>query len=117
MPSSTKSDSDDEFPASYRRLQARLGKAGWMALGSVIERNKPGQGGPRYQWSRKVAGKTITVALSKEQFDWLQSAIANQREISKALEEMHRQALTYMWKHLPGVIRRKPLSDKTMGVN
>jgi hypothetical protein len=60
-----------------------LGQTGWVALGSVMERNKPGQGGPRYQWSRRVAGKTVTVALSKEQFEWLKAAIANQRETTK----------------------------------
>jgi hypothetical protein len=103
--------------APYRRLQKRLGQTGWVALGSVMERNKPGQGGPRYQWSRRVAGKTVTVALSKEQFEWLKAAIANQRETTKTLEEMHRLALQHMWKHLPSTSRRKTLSDSTLGVN
>ncbi len=117
MPKRSKSDSEGEFPASYRRLQAQLSKVGWLAMGSVVERNKPGQGGPRYQWSRKVDGKTVTVALSKEQFEWLHAAIAGQREVSKTLEEMHRQALQYMWPHLPDISRRKPLSEKALGVN
>ena len=71
----------DRFPAAYQQLRQRLAQTGWIALGSLLERNQPGQGGPRYQWSRRVGGKTITVALSAEQFAWLEPAIANQREL------------------------------------
>ena len=88
-----------------------------MALGSVVERNKPGQGGPRYQWTRRVEGKTITVALSAEQFAWLKQAIANQRKAWDILAQMHQLTLAYMWKNLPGTSRRKKLSNKTLGVN
>jgi hypothetical protein len=35
------------------------------ALGYVQDRG-PGAGGPCYQWTRKVKGKTLSVALSKE---------------------------------------------------
>src|SRR5215475_7285087 len=90
-----------QLPASYRRLLARLQQIGWIALGSVVERNLPGQGGPRYQWSRRVEGKTITVALSAEQFIWLKAAIANQRKASQLLSQMHKLSLQYMWKNLP----------------
>jgi hypothetical protein len=104
-------------PAAYRRLQARLGRMGWLALGSVLERGQPGQGGPRYQWSRRVQGKTVTVALSAEQFAWLQKALANQRKVESLLSQMHRLTLDYMWNHLPSTSRRKPLSKKTLGIN
>ena len=103
--------------AEYRRLLESLGQSGWVALGSVLERNKPGQGGPRYQWSRRVEGKTITVALSEEQFVWLQEAIANQRKVWKTLEQMHQLTLKYMWEHLPSTARRKTLSNRTLGLN
>ena len=63
------------------RRKKKLPKLGWIALGSLVERNQPGQGGPRYQWSRRVGAKTVTVALSAEQFEWLQHAIANQRKV------------------------------------
>jgi hypothetical protein len=108
---------DPVFRAQYRRLQKRLSKTGWVAIGSVLERNQPGQGGPRYQWSRRVSGKTVTVALSKEQFAWLQAAIAEQREIWRTLEQMQQMTLQYMWKHLPNTARRKRLSKKTLGIN
>jgi len=105
-------------PAAYRRLRARLlGQIGWLALGSVLERRLPGQGGPRYQWSRRVEGKTVTVALSAQQFAWLKSAIANQRKAWDLLSRMHQLTLKYMWKHLPSTSRRKKLSRKTLGLN
>jgi hypothetical protein len=108
---------DAPLPASYRRLRARLEQIGWLALGSVLERKLPGQGGPRYQWSRRVEGKTVTVALSAEQFAWLKRAIANQRKAESLLSQMHQLTLDYMWKHLPSTLRRKRLSKKTLGLN
>jgi hypothetical protein len=105
------------LPAAYRRLRARLERVGWLALGSVLERKLPGGGGPRYQWSRRVQGKTVTVALSPEQFTWLKAAIANQREVESLLDQMHQLTLDYMWKHLPSTSRRKRLSNKTLGLN
>jgi len=77
----------------------------------------PGKGGPRYQWSRRVEGKTVTVALSAEQFAWLKSAIANQRQMWKLLDQMNQLTLDYMWKNLPSTTRRKRLSNKTLGLN
>jgi len=105
------------LPPEFRQLQARLSQIGWVALGSVLERNQPGQGGPRYQWSRRVAGKTVTVALSAEQFAWLKQAIARQREVGEILERMHQLSLEYMWKNIPSTTRRKRLSKRTLGVN
>jgi hypothetical protein len=107
----------DGLPAEYRRLQQRLARTGWIALGSLVERNRPGQGGPRYQWSRRVEGKTITVALSAEQFRWLKAAVANQRQVAQILERMQHLALAYLWKNLPNPTRRKRLSNRTLGLN
>jgi hypothetical protein len=112
-----KAVAEQPLSAAYRRLRSRLEQIGWIALGSVLERNLPGQGGPRYQWSRRVQGKTITVALSQEQFAWLRHAIANQRKVESLLSQMHQSALNYMWKHLPSTSRRKRLSKKTLGLN
>jgi hypothetical protein len=55
---------NDNLPDEYVRLLKQLSSIGWIALGSLIERNKPGQGGPRYQWSRRVGRKTVTLALT-----------------------------------------------------
>ena len=47
-----------------------LGRAHWISEGYVQDRG-PGAGGPCYQWTRKVRGKTVSVALSREQYEWL----------------------------------------------
>jgi len=112
-----KSAADAQLPTAYQRLRARLAQVGWLALGSILERKLPGQGGPRYQWSRRVQGKTVTVALSPEQFAWLKRAIAHQRQVEDLLSQLHQIALAYMWKNLPSTSRRKKLSKKTLGVN
>ena len=112
-----KTNAKSGFPAAYQRLRAQLARMGWMALGSVVERDQPGQGGPRYQWSRRVEGKTITVALSAEQFAWLKEAITNQRKVWNILLQMQRQTVAYMWQNLPSTNRRKRLSKKTLGLN
>lgn len=114
MPRSKKAE---DFPAEYHRLRQRLAKTGWIALGSLIERNQPGQGGPRYQWSRRVGAKTITVALSAEQFAWLKSAIANQREVWATLMKMQQITADYVLQNLPNPPRRKRLTRKRLGLN
>jgi len=105
------------FPAPYQRLRRRLAQTGWIALGSLLERNQSGQGGPRYQWSRRVGTKTVTVALSAEQFVWLQKAVANQRELWGILLEMQQISAHYLLQNLPNPPRRKRLSTKRLGLN
>lgn len=107
---------EPDLPAAYRRLQDRLSQIGWVALGSLVERNQPGQGGPRYQWSRRVGRKTVTVALSAEQFAWLQEALAHQRKVWEILAKMQQLTVQQLWK-LPSTTRRKRLSKKTLGLN
>jgi hypothetical protein len=106
-----------DLPPQYRRLRQKLSGIGWIALGSLLERNKPGQGGPRYQWSRRVGPKTVTVALSAEQFSWLKQAISNQREVWDILMELQQLTAKYALEHLPGPPRRKRLNKKSLGLN
>lgn len=108
---------NETLPAEYQRLRQKLSKIGWIALGSLVERDKPGQGGPRYQWSRRVGPKTVTVALSAEQFEWLQHAIANQREMWDILIELQQLTAQHVLHNLPNPPRRKRLSKKRLGLN
>ena len=101
----------------YRRLRQSLAQTGWIALGSLIERTRPGQGGPRYQWSRRVGKKTITVALSAPQFAWLKKAIANQRVVWEILKRMQHLTAQYALQNLPNPPRRKRPSKKRLGLN
>jgi hypothetical protein len=113
----SKTHSKPTLPAQYQRLRRRLGQTGWIALGSLIERALPGQGGPRYQWYRRVGKKTVTVALSREQFEWMKSAVSNQREVWAILMEMQQLTAEFMLKNLPNPPRRKRLSKKRIGLN
>lgn len=101
----------------YQRLRQKLSKIGWIALGSLVERNKPGQGGPRYQWSRRVGPKTVTVALSAEQFDWLKQAISNQRKVWDILMQLQQLTAQHALEKIPGPPRRKRLSKRRLGLN
>jgi hypothetical protein len=105
------------LPPEYQRLRRSLAQIGWIALGSLVERSLPGQGGPRYQWSRRVGKKTVTVALSLEQFTWLQEAIANQRQIWDTLLRMQHLTAQHALDNLPNPARRKHLSKKQLGLN
>ena len=108
---------NDPLPPAYRRRCQQLAQVGWIALGSLVERNKPGQGGPRYQWSRRVGPKTVTVALSREQYDWLKAAIANQRKVWDILLELQQITAHHALENIPGPPRRKRLSKKRLGLN
>jgi hypothetical protein len=105
------------LPLEYKRLRLKLSKIGWIALGSLVERNKPGQGGPRYQWSRRVGPKTVTVALSARQFNWLRQAIRNQRGVWDILMQLQQMTAEHALQNLPGPLRRKRLSKKRLGLN
>ena len=105
------------LPAQYRDLRQHLAKVGWLALGSLLERKQPGQGGPRYQWSRRVGAKTVTVALSAEQFEWLKTAVTNQRAVWQILLQMQKLTAKHMLQNLPNPPRRKRLTNKHLGLN
>jgi cyclopropane fatty-acyl-phospholipid synthase-like methyltransferase len=99
----------------YARLRAQLAHLGWISEGYVQDRG-PGAGGACYPWTRKVKGKTVCVALSKEQYEWLQQAIANWRALQKTLRQMQRLSREELFASVPGPPRRKKLSKKVLGL-
>lgn len=102
--------------AQYAQLAEALDAPGWISDGYAQDRG-PGAGGPHYQWTRKVKGKTVSVALSREQYEWLKIAIANWRRIQSALKEMQRLSREELFETIPGPPRRKPLSKSVLGTN
>ena len=99
----------------YACLAAQLARIGWISEGYVQDRGS-GAGGACYPWTRKVKGKTVCVALSKEQFEWLKQAIANWRTVQSTLKAMQRLSRSVLFATLPGTRRRKRLSKKTLGL-
>jgi len=100
----------------YAQLRKRLARVGWVSQGYVQDRG-PGAGGPCYQWTRKVKGKTVSVALSKEQFEALQQAIVNWRELQDILNRMQVLTRSMIFGTLPDTRRRKRLTKKVLGLN
>jgi virulence-associated protein VapD len=100
---------------AYRQLQKQLGQTGFVSQGSVFER-RPGQQGSRYVWTRKVRAKTVTVALSEEQYRWLKQAVANQRELDRLVHQMQTLSRKTLFENIPGVVRRKRLGKKVLGL-
>jgi cyclopropane fatty-acyl-phospholipid synthase-like methyltransferase len=99
----------------YARLRAQLAHLGWISEGYVQDRG-PGAGGACYPWTRKVKGKTVCVALSKEQYEWLKQAIANWRALQKTLRQMQRLSREELFESVPGPQRRKKLSKNVLGL-
>ena len=103
------------WEAQYAQLRSRLSQIGWISEGYVQDRG-PGAGGPCYQWTRKVKGKTVSVALSKEQYEWLCSAIGQWREVQATLRKMQRLSREVLFSTVPHPPRRKKLSKKALGL-
>src|SRR5215470_17143075 len=99
----------------YARLKQRLNKLSWISEGYVQDRG-PGAGGPCFQWTRKVKGKTVSVALSKEQFQWLEQAIANWRTMQQTIKQMQRLSREVLFTTLPHPPRRKRLNKNVLGL-
>lgn len=85
----------------YQELAARVGQLGFISPGSLMRRHtfcgKPGcrcqadppqPHGPYYQWTRKVAGKTVTTRLSATEAAHYAEWIDNQRELRRLVAEM-----------------------------
>jgi len=104
-----------QYQAHYARLRQQLVTLDWISEGYVQNRG-PGAGGPCYQWTRKVKGKTVSVALSKEQFEWLQRAIEQWRKAQAILKEMQRLSRQVLFETVPHPPRRKKLGKKVLGV-
>ena len=104
-----------QYQTHYARLRRPLAQVGWISDGYVQNRG-PGAGGPCYQWTRKVKGKTISVALSKEQFEWLERAIAQWRQLQATLKAMQRLSRQVLFETVPHPPRRKKLGKKVLGL-
>src|SRR5260370_22261493 len=92
----------------YQELRQKLSTIGWISEGYVQDRG-PGAGGPCYQWTRKVRGKTLSVALSPEQYQWLRTAISNWRQVQQTLKQMQRLSREVRFATVPHPPRRKRL--------
>ena len=115
MRTAKKSDTSPSRQQQYQQLRQRLARIGWISEGYVQDRG-PGAGGPCYQWTRKVKAKTLSVALSREQYLWLKRAIENWNALKRILKQMQRLSRAELFETVPGPPRRKPLGKKVLGL-
>ena len=106
----------DSLQRDYKRLARSLAGLGYISQGSVLDRStlQPPRSG--YQWTRKVAQKTTTVALSPEQFQSMRKAIENRRRLQKTMVKMEKISRQILFETLPDTRRRKPLPKKVLGL-
>jgi hypothetical protein len=100
------SDNIAELKARYDSLQRSLAKQPWILQGSVNERPPPPESTAArttYTWTRKVRGKTVTVALSPQQARAFQRAIEANRRLEETLAAMRQISHTALTRSLPGV--------------
>jgi hypothetical protein len=99
----------------YERLRRSLVGLGYISQGSVQDRTARQGGGAGYQWTRKLASKTVTVALTPEQFAMMKSAVANYRRLRQLLRQMESLSRSIIFQNAPHPSRRKRLSRKVLG--
>ena len=96
--------------------------AGSLSLGWISEELRCKTAGPWepgdscHQWTRKVRKKTVSVALSKEQYEWLSQAIENWRQAKAILKEMQQLSRQVLFTTVPNPARRKRLGKKVLGL-
>ena len=110
-------ESSAALRAEYRRLRQSLTRIGYISQGSVQQRSVAASGRSGYQWTRKVAQKTVSVALSQEQFEAMKEAVTNERKLWKIIQEMERVSRRIIFASASDTRRRKRLSKKVLGLN
>jgi hypothetical protein len=114
----------ESYEAELRRLGAQLADIGFVSPGSLLQRytscgkagcrcqdDPPQLHGPYWQWTRAVAGKTITRRVSDEQVPLYQSWIENRRRLRKIIadiEEVSRCATEVLLDEPPNGSDRAP---------
>jgi len=87
--------------AQKREVLAALDGSGWFVRGSLLKvpnrcgnprcrckADPPALHGPYWQWSRKVAGKTVSVRLTDAQAELVRGWIANAKLVDHHLAEL-----------------------------
>ena len=89
------------YERTYRALAAELADVGFISAGSVVLRytscgnpgcrcqgDPPQRHGPYYQWSRAVAGKTVSRRLNQSEAELYRSWITNRRHLEHIVAQM-----------------------------
>ena len=99
----------------FDRLRQKLARIGYISRGSVLARSVATSGRSGYQWTRKVAGKTVSVSLSQEQFEAMKQAVSNERGLRRTIDQMEKISRQLLFQTTADTRRRKPLDKKVLG--
>jgi hypothetical protein len=93
----------------YAALRQSLARIGYISDGSVVDRArlKPPRTG--FQWTRKIGQKTVTIALSAEQFQAMKQTIQNRRRLRKTVRSMEVLSRQILFATTSDTRRFKPL--------
>jgi len=93
----------ERYQRQHQRLADQIAAIGFISSGSVVRRHtrcgKPGcrcgadppkLHGPYWQWTRKVAGKTVTRRLSEREAELYTEWIANGRRLADIVAQMEK---------------------------
>jgi|SRR5664279_2967470 hypothetical protein len=106
-----------QLERQYARWRAKLGGLGYLSQGSVQDRTARIGGGAGYQWTRKLKGKTVSVALTREQFQAMKKAVKNKRELLVIVNQLEKLSRQILFQTYPHSARRKSLSNEVLGLN
>src|SRR6185436_13568733 len=115
FPMKNRSPSFAALEEQYDRLRKSLAQIGYISQGSVLARSVATSGRSGYQWTRKVAQKTITVSLSPQQFAAMKQAVQNERKLWNTIRQMEKVSRQILFASLPDTRRRKRLAKKNLG--
>ena len=99
----------------YQHRRHQLSQLGYISQGSVQDRTARKGGGAGYQWTRKVAQKTITVSLTPDQFVQMKKATLNYRKLRQHLKQMEKLSRSIIFQTATHPRRLKSLSRKVLG--
>ena len=104
----------NELRKRYERESRNLVPKGWICMGSVMARTYPRMVGepkkpfgPYYSWTRKLNNKTVTTALTRQQFDLLRQALRRHQLLNKTLAALRDISVRYLLATTPCVSKRK----------
>src|SRR5437879_13519290 len=101
FPMKNRSPSLAALEEQYDRLRKSLAQIGYISQGSVLARSVATSGRSGYQWTRKVAQKTITVSLSRYQFVAMKEAIQNERKLWNTMRQMEKVTREILFRATP----------------
>lgn len=88
-------------------MLSEIDRIGWFLRGSLLQvanrcgnpscrckADPPQLHGPYWQWTRKVAGKTVSVRLTDAQAELVRGWIANAKNLDQKLSELEQLTVT-----------------------